>query len=151
MSQPGPSADVLSDQQVDIIATRLAERLTAASAGGAPVPAAPSAPAVAPRAALGEGVFATVDDAVEAAGVAFRQLEAMALEGRQKIIASIRQSMLEHAEALARHAQRETGLGRAEHKLIKNRLVTRKTAGTEVLSPHAVTGDHGLTLTEYAP
>ena len=83
-------------------------------------------PAVAPRAALGEGVFATVDEAVKAAGTAFRQLDGMTLEGRQKIIASIRESMLEHAEELARHAQRETGLGRAEHKLIKNRLVTQR-------------------------
>ncbi|NIP18042.1 MAG: aldehyde dehydrogenase family protein [Xanthomonadales bacterium] len=75
----------------------------------------------------------------------------MSLEGRQRIIACIRKSMLEHAEELARHAHRETGLGRVEHKIIKNRLVTRKTSGTEVLTPHAVTGDDGLTLTEYAP
>jgi acyl-CoA reductase-like NAD-dependent aldehyde dehydrogenase len=143
--------DLLSDRQVDIIATRLAERLMATSSGATTVPAARGVPAVAPRTPLGEGVFATVDDAVEAAGVAFRQLDGMSLEGRHKIIASIRASMLEHAEALARHAERETGLGRAEHKLIKNRLVTRKTAGPEVLTPHAVTGDHGLTLTEYAP
>ena len=75
----------------------------------------------------------------------------MSLEGRQKIISSIRESMLEHAEELAMHAHRETGLGRFEHKVIKNRLLTRKTSGTEVLTPHAVTGDNGLTLTEYAP
>jgi acyl-CoA reductase-like NAD-dependent aldehyde dehydrogenase len=92
-----------------------------------------------------------VDDAVAAAGVAFRELDGMSLEGRQKIIASIRESMSEHAEELARHAHRETGLGRVEHKIIKNRLVTRKTSGPEVLTPHAVTGDNGLTLTEYAP
>jgi len=151
MSQPGGSVNLLSDQQVDIIAARLADRFTAPAPGDTRVPAARSAPAIAPRAALGEGVFATVDDAVEAANVAFRQLDGMSLEGRQKIIASIRESMLEHAGELASHAHRETGLGRAEHKLIKNRLVTRKTSGTEVLVPHAVTGDHGLTLTEYAP
>jgi propionaldehyde dehydrogenase len=56
-----------------------------------------------------------VDEAVDAAGIAFRQLDGMTLGVRQKIIASIRESMLEHAEELARHAQRETGLGRAEH------------------------------------
>jgi len=151
MSQPGGSENLLTDQQVDIIAARLAERLSGSPAGGMEVPAARSGPAVAPRVALGEGVFATVDEAVEAAGIAFRQLDGMTLEGRQKIITSIRESMLEHAEELARHAHRETGLGRAEHKLIKNRLVSRKTSGTEALSPHAVTGDHGLTLTEYAP
>ncbi len=151
MSRPGGNVDLLSDQQVDIIATRLAERLAAPTTGGTPLPAARSERAIAPRAELGEGVFARLDDAVEAAGVAFRRLDGMSLEARQKIIASIRESMLEHAEELARHAERETGFGRAEHKLIKNRLVTRKTSGTEALTPHVVTGDHGLTLTEYAP
>ena len=151
MSSPGGNAGLLSDRQVDIIATRLAARLSAPSVGNTPIAATRSAPVIAPRETLGEGVFATVDDAVEAAGAAFRELDGMSLEGRQKIIASIRDSMLEHAEELARHAQRETGLGRVEHKVIKNRLVTQKTSGTEVLTPHAVTGDSGLTLTEYAP
>jgi len=151
MSRPGGATDLLSDQQVDLIATRLAERLTDSSADGTGAPAARSRLATPPRSALGEGIFATVDDAVQAAAVAFRELDGMTLEGRYKIIASIRESMLEHAEQLAHHAQSETGLGRAEHKLIKNRLVTRKTSGPEALSPAAVTGDHGLTLTEYAP
>jgi len=151
MSRPGGNAGLLSDQQVDIIATRLAERLSAPSPPKARKTAARSMPVFAPRETLGEGIFATVDEAVEAAGIAFRELDGMSLEGRQTIIASIRESMLEHAEELARHAQRETGLGRVEHKVIKNRLVTRKTSGTEVLTPHAVTGDNGLTLTEYAP
>ncbi len=148
MSQPGRTADLLSDRQVDIIATRLAERLTGAPATAAQAPAARAAAA---NATLGEGVFATIDDAVDAARTAYRQFDGMPLNGRQKIIAAIRASMLEHAEELANHAHRETGLGRPEHKLIKNRLVTRKTSGTEVLTPHAVTGDNGLTLTEYAP
>ena len=153
MSQPGGNAGLLSDQQVDIIATRLAERLSASSIDKQRSDTAPGAAVIVPRKApaLGDGIFATVDDAVEAAGIAFRELDGMSLEGRQKIIASIRESMLEHAEDLARHAHRETGLGRVEHKVIKNRLVTEKTAGTEVLTPHAVTGDNGLTLTEYAP
>jgi len=151
MSQPGHSAPALSDRQVDIIATRLAERLTGAPKDGQQAPAASKAPAVVTREALGEGVFASVDDAVVAARLAFEELDGMSLEGRQKIIASIRESMLEHAEELANHAHRETGLGRPEHKLIKNRLVTRKTSGTETLVPQAVTGDNGLTLTEYAP
>ena len=59
--------------------------------------------------------------------------------------------MVESAEELAHLAHRETGLGRAEDKLIKNLLVARKTSGPEVLTPQAVTGDSGLTLTEYAP
>ncbi len=145
MSQAG----LLSERQVDLIATRLAERL--GTPRSAARPAAPRVPAAAPRAKLGEGIFATVDDAVAAARVAFEQFDGASLETRQQIIASIRDCMFEHAEALARHAHEETGLGRVENKIIKNRLVTRKTSGTEVLTPQAVTGDDGLTLTEYAP
>jgi acyl-CoA reductase-like NAD-dependent aldehyde dehydrogenase len=145
----------ISDQQVDIIATRLAERLSSPLAAGTK-PAtvhstAQSTPAIAPRPTLGEGIFATVDEAVAAAASAYRELDGMSLEGREKIITAIRESMHANAEELARHAHRETGLGRVEHKIIKNRLVTEKTSGTEVLTPQAVTGDNGLTLTEYAP
>lgn len=149
MSAPGGST--LSDQQVDIIARRLAERLSAQTAVKPEAPASRGTPAVVTGGVLGEGVFATVDDAVKAAATAYRELDGMSLEGRQKIIASIRESMLEHAEELAHHAHLETGLGRVRHKVIKNRLVASKTSGTEVLTPHAVTGDNGLTLTEYAP
>jgi len=149
MSAPGGNA--LSDRQVDIIATRLAERLSAPTVARAETPASRSTPAVVAGGVLGEGVFATVDDAVRAAATAYRELDGMSLEGRQKIIASIRESMLEHAEELAHHAHLETGLGRVGHKVIKNRLVASKTSGTEVLTAHAVTGDNGLTLTEYAP
>jgi acyl-CoA reductase-like NAD-dependent aldehyde dehydrogenase len=151
MSPPG-----LSDQQVDVIAARLAERLSAPGgthpqSNAAKIATTSRNPGFAAGPELGEGVFATVDDAVSAAAIAFRELDGMSLEGRQKIIASIRESMLEHAEELAQHAHRETGLGRVTDKVVKNRLVARKTSGTEVLTPHAVTGDNGLTLTEYAP
>jgi aldehyde dehydrogenase len=151
MSRAAPGAGLLSESQVDIIAARLAERLTGSPGTKTRPITARNRPVAVGQVALGQGVFATVDDAVEAAGAAFRQFEGMTLEGRKKIIASIRESMLEHAQELASHAHRETGLGRVEDKLIKNRLVARKTSGTEVLLPAAVTGDHGLTLTEYAP
>ncbi|MGB5398610.1 MAG: aldehyde dehydrogenase family protein, partial [Thermoanaerobaculia bacterium] len=142
-----PDAETrLSDREVDLIAARLAERLGAAPRAHSAVTAEDS-----PSAMLGEGVFATVDEAVEAATKAFRNLEGSTLEKRGAIVASIRESMLESAEELARHAHRETGLGRAEDKLVKNRLVARKTSGPEVLAPQAVTGDNGLTSTEYAP
>jgi acyl-CoA reductase-like NAD-dependent aldehyde dehydrogenase len=59
--------------------------------------------------------------------------------------------MLSNCEALARAAWEETGLGRVEDKVVKNRLVAEKTPGIEDLAPAAVTGDHGLTLTEPAP
>ena len=151
MSRPGADAGILSDRQIDIIATRLAQRIS-----GSPAPAAAESPPrqispSAPREALGDGIFATVDDAVDAASVAFREFDAISLQKRNEIIASIRESMLENAEKLARLAHAESGLGRIADKVVKNRLATRKTSGTEVLIPDAVTGDDGLTLTEYAP
>ena len=84
MSQPGGNANLLSDQQVDIIATRLADRLSATPAR---TRTGRGMPPSAPRVDLGEGVFATVDDAVAAAGIAYRELDGMSLEGRQKIVA----------------------------------------------------------------
>jgi acyl-CoA reductase-like NAD-dependent aldehyde dehydrogenase len=151
MSLPGTGGATLTDQQVDAIATRLAERIAGRTNGGAPASGIRKTPAIATRGELGEGVFASVDEAVTAAATAYRQFDGMTLQGRHRIIDAIRETMIEHAEELANHAHRETGLGRPEHKLIKNRLVTRKTSGPEVLTPQAVTGDDGLTLTEYAP
>ena len=65
MSQPGHSAPALSDRQVDVIATRLAERLTGAPQNDQQTSKVSEAPAVVTSESLGEGVFATVDDAVE--------------------------------------------------------------------------------------
>ena len=48
-------------------------------------------------------------------------------------------------------AHRETGLGRTEDKIIKNRLVSNKTPGTESLRAEVQTGDGGLSLFERAP
>jgi acyl-CoA reductase-like NAD-dependent aldehyde dehydrogenase len=59
--------------------------------------------------------------------------------------------MLSAGESLARLAHEETGLGRLEDKVRKNRLVTVKTSGPETLRPTARTGDRGLTLFEPAP
>lgn len=97
------------------------------------------------------GVFPDISSAAEAATVAFRQLHTMTLEKRNEIIAAIRKSMTEHAVELAEMAHSETGLGRREDKIQKNRLVIEKTPGTEILTPSARSGDRGLTLTELAP
>jgi len=100
---------------------------------------------------LGDGVFATVPQAVQAAGRAFEAFGAAGLEVRKRIIAAVRESMLEHAQELAEMAHVETGLGRADDKVDKNRLVTTKAPGPEDLEPQTSTGDQGMTVTEFAP
>jgi acyl-CoA reductase-like NAD-dependent aldehyde dehydrogenase len=160
----------LTDQQIDAIARRLAGRLGAATdgparpasfagGGGAAPPAggyvvrpvAPGRGALPPPVRQGDGVFATVDDCVDAARAAFLNLAAQSLERRRAIVAAIRDAMRRHGERLAKLAWEETGLGRWEHKVLKNALVTEKTPGVEALVPVTATGDHGLTLTERAP
>jgi acyl-CoA reductase-like NAD-dependent aldehyde dehydrogenase len=138
----------LSDQQVDRIAARLAERMGQKST----VPS-PQSPAVSGErsAVSGDGIFAELDDAVEAARIAHRRLGEESLALREKIIAKLREVFLAEAESLAREAWEETGLGRLEDKILKNRLVTLKTPGVEDLAPAAATGDAGLTLFEPAP
>ncbi len=156
--------ELVSGSEVSEILRRVRERLgeTAAPPGPPAATAAVSAPASPPRAAeprrrpgleppAGDGIFATVDAAVEAARAAYLEFREVGLTRRYAIIAAIRQAMREHGAALAQGAREETGIGRAEDKVIKNRLVTEKTPGPEDLEPHVITGDRGMTITEFAP
>jgi len=133
----------LNDEQVDRIAARLAERISPRTAD--------SGQRVADSGPEGDGIFADLDEAVEAAGIAFRRLGGESLALREKMIAKLRETFLAEAESLAREAWEETGLGRVEDKILKNRLVALKTQGAEALVPEAATGDAGLTLFEPAP
>src|SRR3954453_14269136 len=147
----------LTDQEIDEIAQRIAAgmRGVAPPQWGAADPAAksPAGESPAPHGDIpqGLGVFATVDEAVRADAAAQPQVVRLKLEQRAKIIAAIRRTMLENCEALAKAAHDETGYGRYEDKVMKNRLVTEKTPGLEDLAPIATSGDHGLTIVEPAP
>jgi aldehyde dehydrogenase len=137
----------LDNSQIDAIAHRVMEKMH----GGAPALKPAQSESIARSGSLPLGVFRSIDECVEAARAAFKEFNKLGLEARYKIIASIRESMLAHAISLARDAQEETGLGRVDDKIIKNRLVTNKTPGPEVLEPRAWSGDNGLTLMERAP
>jgi aldehyde dehydrogenase len=100
---------------------------------------------------LGDGIHRTIGDAVSAAKRAQDQYARLGLAARHRIVESIRHSMLEHAEDLALRAHTETGLGRYEDKVKKNRLVATKAPGPEDLEPQAQTGDRGMVLIEWAP
>lgn len=97
------------------------------------------------------GLHDTVDEAVAAAVAAQRRLIQMKLEERDKMIAAIRQTVLENNEKLSRLAVDETHLGRFEDKVRENILCATKTPGTEDIQPTAKSGDCGLTLVECAP
>jgi acyl-CoA reductase-like NAD-dependent aldehyde dehydrogenase len=140
----------LSDRDVDTLARRIVADLTAAPRATAPGQAEERGGA-GPSSDAGTGAYATVDEAVAAARRAQPLFVRLPLTTRARILASIRQTMIEQAAALAKAAHEETGLGRVEDKVVKNLLVTEKTPGLEDLRPQAVTGDHGLSLIEPAP
>ena len=98
-----------------------------------------------------EGVFATVDQAVEAAFHAYQAFSEVSLERRKVFIEAIRQAAVAHAEEYARLNVEETKFGRAEHKVQKIMAAARKTPGVEDLHTDVCTGDHGMTLIEAAP
>ncbi len=97
------------------------------------------------------GAFDTLDEAVDAANLAYRQLNQLPLDIRKDMVAHMRQAGREHAMVLAEMAQSETGMGRVEDKVLKNLLNANKAPGVEALETEAWTGDGGLTLTEFAP
>ncbi len=99
----------------------------------------------------GRGVHATVDAAINAAKRAFNQLQDVPLSDRARYIQALRTVTLDNLEVMSQMAVEETGLGRYLDKIEKNRLVAEKTPGIEALQPSTWTGDHGLTLTEWAP
>ena len=135
----------LTDQDIEAIARKIVAGLGTSGGGGTSAPA--GGPATNPQL----GIHATVDEATAAAKQAFPKYVRLPLKTRQRIIAGIRETMMEHATALAKAAHDETGLGRFEDKIVKNQLVTEKTPGVEALTPRSITGDHGLMLEEPAP
>ena len=101
----------------------------------------------------GGGIFASMDDAIEAAAAAQRIYLDCSMADRARFVETIRRVVLneENLQFMARSTVEETGMGKYEHKLIKNRLAATKTPGIEDLTTEALTGDDGLTIVEYSP
>ena len=97
------------------------------------------------------GQFTNIDDAVDAADKAQKQLASLSLEIRARLIKNIRKRVEENIELLSKMACEETGMGRVEDKIQKHLLIVHKTPGIEDIESKAFSGDHGLTLVERAP
>jgi aldehyde dehydrogenase len=142
----------LSDSDIQAIIARVKGRVASGDIGARTGPALRAADEIdRDGIELGEGVFGSVDDAVRAASAAFRSYQGLGLDRRKVIVAAIRDAMRRENEHLAYLARQETGLGRAEDKILKNQLVIDRTPGPEDLEPKVVTGDKGMMVTEYAP
>ncbi len=151
----------VTDKQIKEIVERVVDKLSPVTGPAGNKPAARTSPLQSESrheagssftASTGErGCFPDIDSACQAAGKAFLNYRDVPVKQRKKIIAAIREICLAHLPELARRAVIETGLGRYEDKLMKNRLAIEKTPGVEDIEPEAFTGDNGLTLQERAP
>ncbi|HOG28233.1 MAG TPA: aldehyde dehydrogenase [Vicinamibacterales bacterium] len=121
----------------------------AAPARAAAQPATPAA-AKQKRAPLGDGVFATVDEAVKAAAAAQARVAQMSLDERGRMIGVIRRLCEERAEPLGRMEMDETRIGRLDHKIAKLRAM-RLVLGVEAMRSDARSDRSGLCVIERAP
>lgn len=92
-----------------------------------------------------------MNDAIDACVEAQKVFCRMSIAQRKKIVEAIRAVGLEFAEDFALSAFCETGRGRYEDKLTKQRLACEATPGMEDLVPKCYTGDCGLTTIDLAP
>jgi len=121
--------------------------------------AAPStAPATAPATATDQfgpddGVFPTIDAAIEAAHEAWQRYLLCSMNDRARVIAAIRAAASDPAnlEYMSQEAVAQTGMGNVADKIAKNRAAALFTPGTEDLPTDAWSGDDGLTTIELSP
>ncbi len=97
------------------------------------------------------GVFADMNDAVEAAHKAFLEFQECDLQDRKKFIDAVRQLTMEHKEDFSRMAVEQTGMGRVDHKVLKHVNTAEHTPGVDYLKPEASSGKNGMAFDEYAP
>jgi aldehyde dehydrogenase len=97
------------------------------------------------------GVYATADDAVAAAEAAYQAYRGRPLADRTKAVEAVRSICVEQAEELGRMELDETKIGRLDHKIAKLRDAIPLVPGVEYLRTENVSGDDGITLTDYAP
>jgi aldehyde dehydrogenase len=118
-----------------------------------PVSAPASAPAPARHASSADahdGVFHTVDEAVNAAHAAQKKVEEMSLEERGRMISVVRRICIDRSEELGKMELEETKVGRLDHKIQKLKNM-RYVLGVEAMHSEARTDSSGLLLIEHAP
>ncbi|MBW2467926.1 MAG: aldehyde dehydrogenase, partial [Deltaproteobacteria bacterium] len=97
-----------------------------------------------------DGVFHDIEDAIEAAATAQKQLLTLPLKAREHIIQAIRDTGNANAETYGRMEFEETGLGKNEDNVKKNQAACL-VMGMEDLQPEVFSGDKGVTIIERIP
>lgn len=136
----------------DVVAEVLS-RLSGSGTSGKPVDGCPvAAPAITTRnSTRGKfGIFSDANEACAAAQEAFQLLSKSGVAGRLKVIEIVKSLCERNAAEWGRLELEETKIGRLDHKIEKLKA-QRGIPGVEFLNPYGLSGDHGITLEEYAP
>lgn len=96
------------------------------------------------------GVFASANDACEAAQAGFLQLREKGKDARSKVVHIVKTMCEDNAQEWGRIELDESKIGRLDHKIEKLQII-KNVPGVEWLNPYGMSGDHGITLEEYTP
>jgi aldehyde dehydrogenase len=113
------------------------------SGAGKPAASLPAPP-------LRDGVFATVDEAANAADAAQKRVADLSFEDRGKMIAIVRRICIDRCEELGKMEMDETKVGRLDHKIQKLKNM-RYVLGIEAMRSDARSDTSGLCIIERAP
>ncbi|MFP5209574.1 MAG: aldehyde dehydrogenase family protein [Acidobacteriota bacterium] len=148
-TQEPVSQQVIAEIAREVVA-RLRAQMQPAPVTASMVTAARAAAAAPRSAVLHDGVFATVDEAVNAAYEAQKKVEAMSLEERGRMIEIMRRICMDRREELGRMELEETKVGRIDHKILKLTNM-RYVLGVEAMRSDARSDQNGLCIIERAP
>jgi len=96
------------------------------------------------------GIYATVDDAVNAATEAQKKLTKLSLDERDQIVKLIKSIAKQNAQLWGRMELDETKIGRLDHKIEKLQIL-ELVPGVEFLRTNTFSGSNGVCMDEYAP
>jgi aldehyde dehydrogenase len=136
----------IQDQVIAEIAKEVVARLRVQMQ----LPDKPAAATPAPSAAARDGVFSTVDEAVNAAYEAQKKVAALSLDERGKMVDIIVRICNDRREELGRMEMEETKVGRLDHKILKLTNM-RFVLGVEAMHSEARSDSTGLCIIEHAP
>jgi len=139
------------EKVLEQVRTGWSGRVPPTAGKGAPAPITSRAAATPAAPARRFGQFTDVGEAVAAARDAQTQLMRRSLAQRKIACDLIRRICIDQADELGRMEFEETRIGRAEHKPEKLVLAGERSLGVECLRSDVFSGDHGLTVQEYAP
>jgi aldehyde dehydrogenase len=143
-------SEVLGRLNGSVPAPASARPIPAALLAAVPRPPAKSCGCAARRGRRYFGVFPDASQACAAAQEAFLQLRQKGVAARERVVDIVKMLADARAAEWGRLEFEETKIGRLDHKIEKLRLL-RLAPGVEWLRPEARSGDHGVTLEEYAP